>query len=376
MSTQQYDVIIVGAGAAGIGMGATLRDLGVENFTLVDRHEIGASFLRWPRQMRFISPSFTGNAFGLLDLNAVTFTTSPAYSLGSEHPTGAEYARYLQGVAELYQLPVQAGVDVQKVVAAPVGAAEGFRLQTSAGEMRSRFVVWAAGEFQYPNSSIFAGSEACLHNAAVNDWAELAGDEFVIIGGYESGMDAAINLVALGKRVRVLDDTAPWTLHAPDPSLVLSPYTQQRLRGALATERLELLEWEVSAVEKTDGGYTIRSAAGETLQTGQQPILATGFNSSLVQLGDLLEWHPQRHHALLTLEDESTRAPGLFLSGPFVRHDAVILCFIYKFRQRFAVIANAIGQRMGLDTSVLETYRQHGMYLDDLSCCEENCAAC
>ena len=40
--------------------------------------------------------------------------------------------------------------------------------------------------------------------------------------------------------------------------------------------------------------------------------------------------------------DESVKTPGLFLVGPHVRHDALIYCFIYKFRQRFANIATKI----------------------------------
>src|SRR5690348_6866313 len=86
-ANDEFEVVIVGAGAAGIGTGIVLRDLGIERFTILERHEIGASFARWPREMRFITPSFTSNAYGLLDLNAVALNTSPAYTIQREHPT-------------------------------------------------------------------------------------------------------------------------------------------------------------------------------------------------------------------------------------------------------------------------------------------------
>ncbi|MYI66875.1 MAG: monooxygenase, partial [Gemmatimonadetes bacterium] len=34
---RSFDIIIVGAGAAGIGFGVTLRHLGIENFAILDR---------------------------------------------------------------------------------------------------------------------------------------------------------------------------------------------------------------------------------------------------------------------------------------------------------------------------------------------------
>ena len=80
---EEYDVVIVGAGAAGIGCAVALRDLGLERFVILERHEIGASFARWPEEMRFITPSFTSNGFGLLDLNAVALNTSPAFTLNA-----------------------------------------------------------------------------------------------------------------------------------------------------------------------------------------------------------------------------------------------------------------------------------------------------
>lgn len=71
-------------------MGVALQDLGVKRYVILERHEVSASFRRWPRQMRFISPSFMINGFELVDLNAITFTTSPAYMLQQEHPSGEE----------------------------------------------------------------------------------------------------------------------------------------------------------------------------------------------------------------------------------------------------------------------------------------------
>jgi len=96
MQQQSVDVAIVGAGAAGVGFGVVLRDLGLDRFAILERDEVGASFEQWPEQMRFITPSFTGEAFGHLDLNSIALETSPAYALQHEHPSGPEYAQYLR----------------------------------------------------------------------------------------------------------------------------------------------------------------------------------------------------------------------------------------------------------------------------------------
>ncbi|MFD3226496.1 NAD(P)-binding domain-containing protein [Rahnella aceris] len=52
------EVIIVGAGPAGVGIAALLRRIAVQDILIVDSHEAGASFLRWPEETRFITPSF------------------------------------------------------------------------------------------------------------------------------------------------------------------------------------------------------------------------------------------------------------------------------------------------------------------------------
>ncbi|MEM6453245.1 MAG: NAD(P)/FAD-dependent oxidoreductase [Cyanobacteria bacterium P01_D01_bin.105] len=363
-----YDVVIVGAGAAGIGCGVVLKDLGLERFTILDRHQVGASFSRWPEEMSFITPSFPSHGFGLLDLNAVTMNTSPAIAFRREHVTGKQYALYLQTAVEHFELPVQTDVDVKTVEPLPQG---GFTLHTSSGEMSAKFVIWAAGEFQYPNLNPFPGAEHCIHNSQIGSWRDLEGDEFIIIGGYESGMDAASNLVAMGKNVGVIDRSAAWADPDTDPSVSLSPYTAQRLEFVYRTNRLDMVgDTAVEEVKRTPDGYEVYSEYHKWM-TAHPPILCTGFNTSLKQISPLFDW--SKGYAALTEDDESTLTPGLFVSGPSVRHGDLIFCFIYKFRQRFAVIANAIAQRLDIDTTPLEAYREAGLFLDDLSCCSNDC---
>ena len=96
MQQQSVDVALVGAGADGVGFGVVLRDLDLDRFAILERDEVEASFEQWPEQMRFITPSFMGEAFGRLDLNSIALETSPAYALQHEHPSGPEYAQYLR----------------------------------------------------------------------------------------------------------------------------------------------------------------------------------------------------------------------------------------------------------------------------------------
>lgn len=60
----------------------------------------------------------------------------------------------------------------------------------------------------------------------------------------------------------------------------------------------------------------------------------------------------------------------MWSSGP---HGDQVFCFIYKYRQRFAVVAKAIATSLGLPAEDLEEYRDWGMYLDDLTICGQDC---
>lgn len=368
-----YDVIVVGAGAAGVGVSIALIHAGVENFLIVDRDTVGASFDSWPAETRFITPSFPSNSIGMLDLNSIAIGVSPAYSMKIEHPTGPEFAQHLRDIAEYFELPLQENTDVKTIE-----KKEGFfHLETHQGTLFANNVIWSAGEYQYPCTDVFTGSELCRHTATVPSYAELEGDDFLIIGGYESGVDAAYHLSNRNKKVRLFDLNAPWDAATSDPSVALSTYSFERMRNPKFEENTELYpETIVNSVTLTDGIYEVNTEDGQTFQSKVQPLLAAGFDGSHKFVSHLFE---QREDGFPSIseDDESTITPGMYLCGPSVRHDGHVFCFIYKYRQRFAIVANAIASSLEIDTEeFVAAYRSWGMYLDDLSCCGQECLTC
>ena len=227
---------------------------------------------------------------GLLDLNAVVLNTSPAFSFKKEHLSGKEYALYLEIVAARFQLPVKTETDVKTITV--LTEDRGFVIQTSKGELETQFVIWAAGEFQYPNLNPFPGAQLCIHNSQIRSWTELEGDEFVVVGGYESGVDAASNLASLGKKVKLIDRQSSWSNLDSDPSVSLSPYSLKRLEIAYSYSmgRVELIgEQHIEAVKAVKKGYVVESEYKQWFSS-TPPILCTGFDSSLKQIAPLFDW--------------------------------------------------------------------------------------
>ena len=228
------------------------------------------------------------------------------------------------------------------------------------------------------------------------------------VARYESGSDATFNLAKAGKKCTMLASSACWDVSNPDPSTELAPYTAARLREVTAdgfSPRPNLLApLRVHKVEKAEeGGFNVfaewkapqssgspgplrtplmangAAPAGEELilRTPQPPILATGFQGSVASAASHLFHLADETDAeaggclcrapLLTDDDESTKVPGVFLVGPTVSHGCLSFCFIYKFRQRFAIVADAICRGLGMDTmQAVEDCRRMDMFLDDI----------
>ncbi|MFT4244894.1 MAG: NAD(P)/FAD-dependent oxidoreductase [Candidatus Woesearchaeota archaeon] len=393
-------VTIIGAGPAGLGIAILLQKLGVQ-YEILEKNTVGSTFKRWPKQMKFISPSFTTNYYGFTDLNAICPDTSPAFALHKTFPSGEEYAQYLQGVSEFYELNIKEHTNVISInknddgtFLITVDVTNSSNSKTTTKTIESKYVIWAVGEFSFPNTEVFEGSQYCIHNSTISNWENFVPSnykkkfqEYVVIGGYESGADATYNLAKSHQKVTIFEKNEHFLEHITDPSKTLSPSTIERLESV--TKNFRVLESsQVIKIEfdKKNNEYTIHyikhvidefsddiKEEYNTHKVSTQPILATGFKNNTHLIRHLCSYD-NKGSVDLNEEDEVKQTKNLYISGPQVRQGNILFCFIYKFRQRFAVIVEDICKKEGINyQEVIDYYKEQNMYLKDLSCCEEEC---
>lgn len=366
------NVVIVGSGPAGIGIASLLNKIDID-YLVLEKKEIGNSFLEWPENMKMITPSFPSNAFGQMDLNSISELTSPGFAFQKEHLNGKEYAEYLTKVRELNEIALKTNVEVKNVSKTK----SGWLLKTNQGDFTCKYLVWAAGEFQNPQTSNIIGSKHCIHSSLIKTPTALDGKHYIIIGGYESGVQMAVELVKNNKRVTLINPTSVDQITTSDPSQVLSPYTFVKYKKIKNSPNYTEIIGSVDSVSKNNNTYSIQLKDKTLIESEQKPICATGFSLVQKPIEKLLTFRKDGFPLLDIETDELYNQSNIYLTGPSVRHDNHIFCFIYKFRQRFGVIVEDILDKEMYNindiVSLVTVWKKNGLYLSDLSCCDDEC---
>ncbi|MCG7338917.1 NAD(P)-binding domain-containing protein [Staphylococcus sp. ACRSN] len=365
----QKTAIIIGAGPAGIGLNIALNQFGIRDTLILEKSDIGSSFEKWPSSTRFITPSFTTNGFGMPDINAITPDTSPGFTFKEEHLNGQSYQKYLKAITDIYKIKIHTKTLVTNVNT----HTNGYVITTNKGNFTCKYLFIATGDFSFPHKPFEFGQ----HYTEINDFKNIKSQDVTIIGANESGIDAAINLAKLGKKVTIISKSTGFNGNVADPSISLSPYTNERFKQVLNDGypiRL-LINRTVTNVEKCIEGYRLSINEQTDEHITEEIIQATGFRPAMNPLIQSL-FETNQHIVKLTNDDESTIFKNTFLVGSTVEHDTAILCYIYKFRARFAVLANLVAHREDIVVSeeIIDYYKQNQMYLDDYNCCEVNCS--
>lgn len=206
---ESFDVIVIGAGQAGLSVGHHLARAGVR-FTILDANaRIGDSWRkRWDSLRLFTPAKFDG-------LAGMPFPAPRNY-----FPTKDEMADYLEAYAARFELPVRNGVRVDRLFK------RGARYVVKAGalELEAGQVVVAMASYQRARVPDFAAALSTeivqIHSNDYRNLAQLRPGGVLLVGAGNSGADIAMETARGGH---------PTWLSGPDTGHI--PFSMENLLG-------------------------------------------------------------------------------------------------------------------------------------------------
>lgn len=385
MVTVNSDVLVIGAGPAGIASAFYLQRAGIP-YRIVDRAAVVAS--TW------------ASLYPSLRLNTTRFYSHlPGRRFPLHYgifPTGRQYNRYLADFVAAHRIPVELGVTVERLCPEDGG----WRVELEGGETAwFPAVISATGRFGQPYWPAIPGQEqfggTLIHAHDYHGPEPFRGQRVMVVGNGPSGVDIAAELgrvaarpVLLSQRTGVvLRPRYPWGLpkHAwmllagilPDavgqPLLrhmldlkfenldrlgIKVPRTEAESSAAGASRGAELIKaFRAGQVRGVDGPARFELGA-VLLADGSRValdavVLATGYVPVLDRYVDLAGLPRNRDGWPLRIDEtpddvtsgrrEVTGRPGLYLVGTFYQGKGAL----YNFNTEAAAAVQEIVARIG-----------------------------
>jgi putative flavoprotein involved in K+ transport len=183
MSDQRFGTVVIGGSQAGLAVGYYLKQHGLPFVILDENDRIGDAWRkRWDSLRLFTPGRYDG-------LPGMPFPGSP-----SSYPTKDETADYLEAYSREFELPVRAGIKVDRLSKA------GDRFEVSCGEytLFAENVVVATGAFNTPRVPSFAReldqSITQLHSKEYRRPSQIQKGAVLVVGAGNSGAEIAIEL--------------------------------------------------------------------------------------------------------------------------------------------------------------------------------------
>ena len=184
---ETYDVIIIGAGPAGLATAIEAEKAGLTHCVL-DKGGIVNSLQHFPANMTFFSTP------ELLEIGELPFTSA------SMRPTRAEGLEYYRRVADHYALNLR----LYEEVTAIRRRAKHFEILTTRGALAGTTIVLASGYYDNPNLLGVPGESLAKVSHYYNEPYSYYRQRVAVIGGRNSAAIAALELFRHGAEVTVI----------------------------------------------------------------------------------------------------------------------------------------------------------------------------
>ncbi len=186
------EVIIVGAGAAGLATAASLQRLGIRPVVIEAGDVVGHSW---------------ASSYDALRLHTVRrYSSLPLRPMPATYPRYAsrdQVVGYLRNYAERFDIDVRSNCRVEKAA----HSASGWSLSTNTGQFACHVLVAATGVAANPVTPAFPGMEGyagvLMHSQAYRNAEAFADKRVLVVGAGNSGAEIALDLVRGGANATV-----------------------------------------------------------------------------------------------------------------------------------------------------------------------------
>jgi len=187
-AARRHDVVVIGAGQAGLSVGHHLKRKGVDHVILDAASRIGDVWRQRWDSLRLFTPA---------KLDGLDGYRFPADK--DTFPTKDQMAEYLESYAARMDLPVRLNARVDRLC-----KVDGrFRVETTGGTYEADQVVVAAASYQKPRVPEFArdlGPDVNqLHSHEYRNPAQIADGPVLLVGAGNSGAEIAMDLAKTHK---------------------------------------------------------------------------------------------------------------------------------------------------------------------------------
>ncbi len=263
------DVVIVGAGFAGIGMAIRLKQRGFRNFVLLERaNEVGGTWR---------DNAYPGCACDIPSM-LYSFSFEPHAGWTRTYPAREEIWAYLRRCVERYGLGPHLRLGTELVEAAYDQEEALWRVRTSDGAtIEARALVWATGFLNRANVPDLDGLASfggtVVHSSAWDTSLDLRGTDVAVIGTGASAIQIVPAIAPLARRVTLFQRTPAWVM--PRRDAPVSPLRRALRRSVPGLAWLER-QWIYWQLEARAVGFTVEPRMLQAMEAIARRHLARG----------------------------------------------------------------------------------------------------
>jgi putative flavoprotein involved in K+ transport len=196
--TSSGPVVIVGAGAAGLAVGAELRRRGVGCTVLERGTQVGAAWAGRYDSLHLHTARWLSGLPG-----------SPIPRAYGPWVARDDLVGYLTEYADRFDVPVELGVDVTRIE----HDGDGWAVETSGGRRTAPAVVVATGYCRVPRVPPWPGRDAyprpLVHSSQYREPSPYAGQRVLVVGTGNSAAEISVELAGVAREVLVSVRTPP-----------------------------------------------------------------------------------------------------------------------------------------------------------------------